>query len=154
MGQGITFKCPSCGHEFGYIFGGGMILPQEKDLEGQEGFEEVKQFVSEHPNGLVDCSLVVRKCSKCGVLANVRDFSMWLPKDENEPLEYGNYFYADRRKYRKYRNVSYICKKCGSRRSKTLNMRDLSDLIQKNGIECPECGKKLGYETVSFDFWD
>ena len=128
MGQGFSFKCPSCGEKFDYHFGGGMILPREEYLQDEEGFAEAKQFVTEHPNGLVDCGLVVKKCSQCGNLTNVRDFSFWLPKDENETPEYGNYFYADPEKYEKSRNAPFVCKRCGSEKYETLTMDDFLDL--------------------------
>ena len=150
MASVYEFTCPSCGKKFSFSYGLGFLIPDEKLLKRSAGFKETKQFVDEHPNGLVDPSMTVRKCKKCGALKNCRDFTMYLPVDENETLEHGHYFFVDQDRYEKYKDVSFRCNKCGGREGEIIDKERLSEMIEREEILCPGCGRKLGAENYDF----
>jgi len=150
MAHIFMFTCPYCGKEFQFSYGLSCIVPDEKTLKRAAGFKETQQFIEEHPNGVVDCNYVVKRCKKCGALKNTNDFSMYLPVNENEPLKYGNYFFDDPERYVKFKDVSFRCNKCGGKAAELIEMDKLMEIIKNEGIECPKCGCKLGYDTCDF----
>ena len=75
---------------------------------------------------------------------------MYLPVNENEPLKYGNYFFADSERYEKFKDASFRCNKCSDKAAELIEMNKLMEMIENEEIECPKCGCKLGYDNCDF----
>ncbi len=87
MGSGYSLKCRKCGYEFSANLGVGFMFPlayQETMEAGKAGKlgKEVKRFLEEHPDGVMDCSSVILQCSECGALGCGPDLSMYVPGED------------------------------------------------------------------------
>ena len=162
---GYRFSCRRCGYDV--IFGDGVrfgypvvyrkILDSAKS--GRLG-EDLRQFLSEHPEGVLDCGTVLLKCERCGILKTGPSLAMYLPKregvrlPEDWPAPYDGEP-ADpcslEEDYTLHARHEYSCHKCGrimemidGKAAKALIRQATPERMVKE-LVCPECGKELYY---------
>ena len=87
MGTSIEMECNNCHFSFEAFLGIGFRFPQvyqdtiNAAKEGKFG-EIVQSFLLEHPDGALNCSMVLLQCTSCDELDKGRDLSMYIPKDK------------------------------------------------------------------------
>lgn len=70
MGTGYMLHCPQCNYQTLFFLGIGFAYPlvyaetQEKGNRGELG-EDIKEFFSEHPDGVIDPVPAIFQCEKC-----------------------------------------------------------------------------------------
>lgn len=164
MGCGLEYKC-SCGYSFTPYLGVGFLFPQvyEKFVKmGKKGRlgTELQEFLTKHPEGVINAENVVVKCQSCGEYDCVPDLSMYLPKvneqskydklssanyDENE--NYAVPWDLDER-FTLYAKYPHKCKCCGGE-ARIISEEELNT----KGIVCPRCGKAITKEESRI-MWD
>lgn len=160
MGQGMIFECKRCGNSFNLQFGSGMLYPTNDWFYKINGIDDVLEFVKIHPEGVVECEKVVKRCKNCGELLNEMDFSMYLPKGKrpyNLPdvimsnFTYG--FHDDG--WEKVKEHSFQCDWCGHTEMDILNRDTFMVELENGRILCPWCRLPLSADSCSgFLFWD
>ena len=157
MGQGYEFNC-KCGYSFTPYLGVGFMFPSvyretvEAARKGKLG-RELETFFSEHPDGAIDAEVVTLRCKKCGKYKSAENLAMYLPNGK-ERKEKGRWSvamvfededYVDPSElqecYKLYAEYPHKCDSCGG------EMEIISeDELEKNGITCPGCGRKIKSE--------
>jgi len=153
MGTGYEYRCDHCGYTLRTLPGTGMFYPVEyRDLVAQAKkgtYGNVVQiFLAEHPDGALDCSSALYRCSKCGEYETRPKMTMYLPKEKtDEEVILSIRFMRDgidyvdpyelKEKYKCAKRYIHKCADCGGR----MKMIPESDLAR--GIICPECKWKI-----------
>ena len=165
MGHGHYYHCEKCNLDFEGIYGVGMMFPMlyeetiQKGKAGQLG-EDIKHFLAENPDGVLDVSYAPYICKKCGTLESELVLTMYLPKnkghkkDENQ----GRWSVAysgkgmdydapwDLKELYKFHKIKpHYCSQCRSR-TKRLTEQELNA-----GIRCPSCGELMMESLVMWD---
>ncbi len=127
MSTSVKHTCMSCGYEYIYYKGKGLLYPValqetiEKAKAGELG-EEIQKFFEEHPDGTINAEEVSVCCDECGFLAHDKDLTMYATKeDEKNQKEYARY--------------KHKCSKCGG------NMHIITD--GRMQLFCPTCGMPM-----------
>ena len=175
MGSGCSLKCRKCGYEFSANLGVGFMFPlayQETMEAGKAGKlgKEVKRFLEEHPDGVMDCSSVILQCSECGALGCGPDLSMYVPGEETPPLSSGNWSVSfphegvscvapwHLERYKLFGLYDHRCKECKGK-MKIIKEKEFEQLIRgadadhsPTKIPCPECREPLWLDEMLM--WD
>ena len=166
MGKGYALKCRNCGYEFSANLGVGFMFPMayqgtmEAGKAGKLG-KEVKQFLEEHPDGVLDCDIVVLQCSECGELGRAPDLSMYVPGEHSPVPSSGNWSGSfphegisyvapwELDQYTLVKRYDHRCGKCKGK-MKIIKEKELEKLIRSAGsgdhptkIPCPRCKQPL-----------
>jgi len=175
MGRGYELVCRKCRYLFEVYFGVGFNFPlvYQKTInaakEGKLG-RDLQDFLSEHPDGALDCELVMLQCTSCDRLECDKDLSMYIPADEPvthegiwsvaQPLEDVPYIapWDLQEYYRLMKPFEHICEKCGNR-MRVIKEKDLAPMNQETGksraaanVNCPKCHKPM---TIGgYSMWD
>ncbi len=162
MGTGYKLRCPSCGYAADIMLGVGFFYSMvymetmESARSGKLG-EDLKQFLVEHPNGVINPELRLVRCEKCGEYSSVPDLTMYLPrKDANPKRTKGRWSVAvpatgmkyvyNFDEYDVYKPFQHRCGKC---QGKAVILHD-PDVMK---LECPHCkGRFLKIEEAAM--WD
>ena len=175
MGTGYSLKCRKCGYGFSANLGVGFMYPRvyqqtmEAGREGKFG-KEVKRFLEEHPDGVLDCSSVILQCTECGALGCGPDLSMYVPGEDSPAPSSGNWSVAcphegipcvapwDLDEYNLFGLYDHRCKRCRGK-MKIIKEKELEQLIHGADFEnspmkipCPKCRERLWLSEVSM--WD
>ena len=162
MGSGYKKICPKCSFEFSSYTGVGFLFPKvyaetvQKAKEGKLG-QELQIFFEEHNNGAINAEKVTLCCERCGHLANGKDLTMYVPKNnEQGAISHGNWCVAIpfegaeyvsgsdlEEYYEEYASYPHKCEECGG---KMHIVGDGEDLF------CPQC--KVPIETSEVYMWD
>jgi hypothetical protein len=148
------------------------IAYQETMEAGKAGKlgREVRQFLEEHPDGALDCGIVILQCSECGELGSAPDLSMYIPGEDSPPPSSGNWSVAcphegssciapwDLEKYTLVGLYNHRCGKCKGR-MKIIREKEFEQLIHgvdsdnhPTKIPCPKCKEPLWLEEMLM--WD
>ncbi|MBR1806124.1 MAG: hypothetical protein IJ774_07045 [Selenomonadaceae bacterium] len=151
MGVGYDLHCDNCGYKLEAYFGVGMFFSQTyeetltKAREGKLG-RRAKKFLREHPDGAIDCSLILAQCIYCGQYETVSDLTMYLPK-KNAPADILPW---ELRKYCKaFAAYPHTCKHCGG------DMKLISErtfVRRMSNLKCPKCHRK--FDEPGIIMWD
>ncbi len=175
MGKGYSLKCRKCGYSFSASLGVGFLFVQNhqnilNDAKKGTFGKEIKQFLAEHPDGMLGSETVILQCMKCGNLKTGPDLSMYLPKEKHAPVSsddgsaelqkesISNVRPWELKHEKLYGRYDYRCRKCGGRMRqipedemrKIVNRMDES--LELPDFPCPKCGKAL-YFAGGF-MWD
>ena len=164
MGQGYSYRCKKCGHEYSVDPGMGMLYPnvfRERLAEIAEGAygTELKDLIDNTDYAAIDASSVVYICSYCNRWELGTDVTLYAPNDPESIAkkqygiltveEWGYVPYVTRwnleREYHVLKRYYHKCEKCGRR------MHKASDYEEQN-LSCPKCGEPNS--TDRFFFWD
>lgn len=175
MGRGYLLHCRKCGYEFSANLGVGFMFPRdyqqtmEAGKEGKLG-KEVRQFLEEHPDGALDCNIVVLQCSECGKLESAPDLSMYVPGKDSPAPSSGNWSVAfphegtscvapwDLDRYTLVGLYDHRCKKCKGK-MKIIKEDEFERLIRGADFDnhptkmpCPKCKELLWLGEIMM--WD
>lgn len=117
-------------------------------LEGELG-EEIQKFLQDNPDGEIDSSRVLGRCSSCGEFETVTDLTTYLP-NENFP-DRKIKFPADwelEEYYKIFAKYPHKCKNCGGE----LEIFRGSDLRNNGMLKCPRCRESL--TVKKWGHWD
>jgi len=169
MGKVYKLYCDNCGYELEATLGVGFLFPRvyketlDEARDGKLG-DRIQTFLREHPDGAIDCSLVLAQCIYCGQYETVHDLTMYLPKkklptkDPNQRWSIAMPFCgADyvapwdlREYYKAFATYPHTCKHCGGDMKlipeKTFERR-------RHSLKCPNCRSKLN-EGLDVILWD
>ena len=165
MGRGIQLECRNCHYSFRISFGVGFLFPQayqetmEAAKNGKFG-KKVQTFLAEHPDGALDCDLVLFQCPSCDNLDRGLDLSMYVPRDKpvvhegrwSSAYPFEEVSYVTPRDleehYKLVEPYDHVCGKCGSR-MRVIKEADLfpngqnSKKDEKTGVNCPKCREPM-----------
>ena len=151
MGEVYKLYCDNCGYELEATLGVGFLFPRvyketlDEARDGKLG-DKIQTFLREHPDGAIDCSLVLAQCIYCGQYETVHDLTMYLPK-KNAPA---NILPWELRKYCKaFAAYPHTCKHCGG------DMKLISErtfVRRMSNLKCPKCRSK--FDEPSIIMWD
>ena len=167
MGVAYEIYCNKCGYGLNVSFGVGMGFPhvyEETINDAREGKlgEKIQTFLREHPDGAIDCSLVLAQCIYCGQCENVLDLTMYLPK-ENAPKKNSHQRWSvampfigaeyvspwDLENYYKaFAEDPHTCKHCGG--AMKVFSEEYFHRHHKSGLKCkcPNCRGKLNIPKI------
>ena len=171
MGVGYDIYCDKCGYGLAHVlFGVGMLFPSTysetmDDAHSGKLGEKIQTFLLEHPDGALDCSLVLAQCIYCGQCENVLDLTMYLPKN-NAPAKNPNQRWsvampfdgADyvapwdlKRHYKAFAAYPHKCKSCGG--DMKLFSEEYFERHRHLKCRCPNCRGKLvlGSNLIMWD---
>ena len=175
MGRGYSLQCRKCGYELSANLGVGFMFPlafQEMTEAGKTGKlgEEVRQFLEEHPDGVLDCDTVILQCSECGALECGPDLTMYVPGEDTPPPSSGNWSVGcphegssyvapwDLDRYKLFGLYDHRCDKCKGK-MKIIKEKEFEKLIcgadfdqHPTKIHCPECREPLWLSDLIM--WD
>lgn len=166
MGEGYCFSCKNCGYTFEANLGIGFMFPSvyEEVMNKARGGKlgpDAQRFLSEHPDGALDCSTVALNCKKCGELGTDLSCDMYIPKQaqqiESEDWKCSPAFPVEGAKYvmpmdliRDYDLVQrypHRCAKCNGEMESIskgkLTRYGYEDVIDKRKLKCPHCRQPL-----------
>ena len=152
MGKVYSLHCKKCNFKFEFNFGIGMLYPviYEKTIisakNGELG-ENIKQFFIENPDGVIDISKVLARCTQCGQYELVQDLSLYLSKDIKEKYPI---FGRLKDNYKLFSKYQHYCKICNGE-MKIFKEEDLKK-HNKNDFICPICNNKMIIKNCGF--WD
>lgn len=154
MGNGFGIRCKKCGYRYMGMTGIGYLFPVEyastvKDIrEGKYG-EEYQKFFTEHEEAAVDCGNCTAICTECGQIEDVKNMSVYLPKDG---YKYENYVLPSdlEENFDKCMEYDHKCSKCGSK----MRIISLEDEIRSGTLNCPSCGDILVEDKEVKILWD
>ena len=173
MGTSIEMECNNCHFSFEAFLGIGFRFPQvyqdtiNAAKEGKFG-EIVQSFLLEHPDGALNCNMVLLQCTSCDELDKSRDLSMYIPKDKpathdgiwSVAFPYKNASYESPRDlkdhYRLIKSYDHICRKCGGKMRPITEENLTPESYEPYGIpvnvNCPKCHKPM---TIGgYGMWD
>lgn len=166
MGSQYRVHCQQCGYDATLTLGVGFVYPedfakmQEKGRSGEFG-DEIREFFSEHPKGVMDSEFVIAKCDRCNEYYSAPLTKMYIPKKRGKlqeimcaiksvvmpfrkahitsALELGS-------NYRLHKTHLPPCKKCGE---------GMEMFPEKNvgQLQCPHCGNRFLAPEISA-LWD
>ena len=154
MSKGYMFKCEKCGYKFTAAFGVGFLYPKVYQetrtaaLNGELG-KEIQKFLQENPDGEIDSSKVLGRCTQCGHYEIVKDLTMYLPNEnfpEREiqfPVSWELQDY-----YKIFAKYHHECENCGGE----LEIFKATDLRNNGILKCPHCRESLILKK--FGYWD
>lgn len=165
MGQGIGFKCSSCGKEYHACPGVGFLFPEQyKEVqkaakEGKYG-PEWKELVTSGDCIAVDAETYLYMC-KCGHWTVEEGLSVYAPNDpealSNKQYgiktvrEWGEVPYATTMdfdgEYHLVKRRIHKCEKCGGTMHKASKK-------EEGSLPCPDCGGKPVNDFVNIIHWD
>lgn len=157
MGTGYSLKCRKCGYGFSANLGVGFMFPlvyQETMEAGREGKlgKEVRQFLEEHPDGVLDCNAVMLQCTECGELGRAPDLSMYLPKEGREGASYVAPWNLD--EYKLIGRYDHRCSKCKGK-MRIIQEKELEQPVGNGNptkVLCPKCKEPLWLDGILM--WD
>lgn len=164
MGNGYSYTCKNCGHEYWAHIGIGMLYPMayEKLIndinEGKYG-EERKKLLNDTAYAAVNAEEMIYICNKCNYWEIKNDPTIYAPNDpdriENE--RYGNKTVKElgrvpyvmnselKENYHAIKRYYCSCPKCGKRMHKAAG-------AELHRLPCPKCGESN--EAESSIMWD
>ncbi len=173
MGQGYSLYCKKCGYTISVNLGIGFMFPRvyEETLENAKAGKlgrNVQQFLKDHPDGALDCDLVLLQCKYCGNYDCGMDLSMYLPKEPADRKQKGiwstafpgdNYLYVSPRElkesYIPFASYQHTCGKCGKDMT-VIKEREIDQGVfspeQNCHLLCPKCKIPLSYDDIVM--WD
>ena len=151
MGNGLGFRCNSCGHVFIACFGIGFCFPMEYEetaeeiRKGKYG-QEWKELFESIPGAAIDAEREMYVCSSCGNSKNELNLAIYRPKEpgvskvHNESFSvavpvYGREYvmrYELEQDYKLVKSYVHRCPECGKRMHK---------YREGDILKCPECKK-------------
>lgn len=175
MGRGYSLQCRKCGYEFSAYLGVGFLFPRayqqtmEAGKAGKLG-KEVREFLEELPDGVLDCNIVVLQCSECGALESAPDLSMYVPGGDSPapsldnrsgafPHEGTSYVAPwDLERYTLVGLYDHRCRKCKGK-MKIIKEDEFEQLIHEADFDskptrvlCPKCKEPLWLGEIMM--WD
>ena len=175
MGRGYSLQCRKCGYKFSANLGVGFMFPrayQQKMEAGKAGKlgKEVRTFLEEHPDGALDCNIVVLQCTECGALESAPDLSMYVPGEDSPAPSSGNWSVAcphegtsyvapwDLDSYKLVGLYDHKCRKCKGK-MKIIKEKEFEKLIRGADFDnkptkvlCPKCKEPLWLGEIMM--WD
>ena len=156
MGKAFTFQCKNCGHKLKFYFGTGAMYP-EKYLEimndaliGKFG-AEIQKFLIDNPTGAIDISRVLANCEVCGKHEMVRDFTMYLPKDNFSQDKSYPLIWELQDHYKVFEKYRHTCSYCGEP-VEIITAENFFD--QEIILQCPNCDLEMLPKKSAPKHWD
>lgn len=177
MGRGFTLQCRKCGYEASGDLGVGFLFPMvyqetmEAARAGKYG-EIIRQFLEDHPDGVLNTENVFLQCTGCGELAFGQDLSMYARKTDVQrkehgrwsvafPFEEADYVYPmELERENTYEFVAWgnICAKCGkpmkpfSAGNLLCKKTSYGEIGEQTEVFCPKCKEPL--YVAGMMMWD
>lgn len=167
MGKIYELCCPKCNYISSFRLGVGFAYPhmyvetQEAGKRGELG-DDIKEFFSLYPDGVIDPVPVIAQCDRCNYYATVPSINMYIPDATNPPRKKtaGSWSIAMpcheidcvypgefKTHYKLYKGHRHICKKCGGKLNFIANEKDIERL------KCPNCQDRF-LVIESYANWD
>ena len=168
MGSGFTLKCRKCGYEVSGNLGVGFLFPKvhletmEAARAGEYG-ETIRQFLEDHPDGVLNTENVFLQCTGCGELAFGQDLSMYVRNKDVKRKEHGRWSVAipfegsdyvspmelDRENTYEFVAWGNVCAKCGkpmkpiSEDNLLCKKNSYGEIGEQTVLDCPKCREPL-----------
>ena len=90
MGTIYGLSCPKCNYISSFRLGVGFAYPhvyvemRELGKRGELG-DDIKEFFSLYPDGVIDPVPVIAQCDRCNCYATVPSLNMYIPDATNPP---------------------------------------------------------------------
>lgn len=167
MGTGYMLHCPQCNYQTLFFLGIGFAYPlvyaetQEKGNRGELG-EDIKEFFSEHPDGVIDSVPAIFQCEKCNQYDTAPSLRMYIPDETKLPRKkidgswsiampfHGEDYVAPggfEDNFIFYKEHMHSCKRCGGKMKFIANENDIEKL------KCPNC-KDQFLDVEEYMNWD
>ena len=135
MGNGYSYKCRKCGHEYSIHIGSGMLYPMAyksfvKDIsEGKYGADRQKTL-NDTLYAVVNAEETLYICDKCNHWEIRNDLTIYAP---NDPDKVENERYGDKT-VKELGYVPYVMEN---------DLKENYHAIKRYYCSCPECGKRM-----------
>ncbi len=166
MGSVHRISCKKCGYNISINDGIGFLFPVvyretvTKMKNGELG-SQAKAFFEKNPDGAINCESTLVQCKECGEYFEAYDLSMYVPKPENQILDYESDEDSNiqmdyvmprelEEKYDLYEKFSHHCPKCGGEAEV---VDDFLEKLENSELKCSCCGGELEGEKDVI-LWD
>lgn len=164
MGEGYSYTCKKCKHEYSVLLGSGMMYTNVyrrilDDISRGKYGSELQELYNSIAYAAVDGERVVYICNGCCSWELGTDVSLYAPNDPDSipqkqfgiktVAEWGYVPYVMRRdleeNYHLVKRQYHHCSKCGKRMHKASSK-------ELKALPCPECGSENRFEGILY--WD